>query len=88
MSELDILGALQATATPSDGRCVIQRWLDDVPDETSGKAELVEVILERDRSAPTYRPIPTVATILRRLGFSTSENSVGNHRAKRCRCYG
>ena len=88
MSELDILGALQATATRSDDRCVIQRWLDDVPDEAPGKAELIEVILERGRPAPTYRSIPMVVTILRRLGFSTSENSVGNHRARRCRCYG
>lgn len=86
MTQPDILAALAGTAPRGNSRCVVQRWLDDIADNTPGKAELVEAIECGDKNCPQYRTIVQALAILRSLGFSTSDGSVGHHRANRCRC--
>ncbi len=87
---MDILEALaeSATAAGSSRKCLIQRWLDDIPDDTPGKDQLVATIETTDRSAEHYRTGEQVDKLVYRLGLKTSMKSIGDHRGKRCRCYG
>ncbi len=84
---MDILNALASTETPKTGRrCKIGRWLDEIPDETPGKAELVATLQERDRMSPDWRPLDQLDALLIRLNVQTSNKTIGDHRAGRCRC--
>jgi hypothetical protein len=85
--ELDILAALRdetnATATH---RCVVQRWLDSIPEDAPGKADLVATFSEADRKSEHYRQLDALDRLSQRLGFASSIKSIGDHRAGRCRC--
>jgi hypothetical protein len=88
--DIDILAALESDKITRGPRaCPIQKWLNGVPDDTAGKAELESILTTgRDRLAePSYRTMPQILTILSRLNFYTSESSIGDHRAARCACY-
>lgn len=85
---MDIISALEDTApAKSNRKCRLQRWLDDIPDETPGKDALVETIMTTDPKSDVYRTAPQVDSIVYKLGLSTSPKTVADHRAKRCRCF-
>lgn len=85
---MDILAALEATPSASSGRrCVIQKWLDSIPEESAGRDALVATILTADKTSPDYRTLTEVTIVLSRLGLSTTATTVGDHRAKRCVCH-
>lgn len=85
---MDILTALEDTApAKSNRKCKVQRWLDEIPADTPGKAELVATITTTDPKSDVYRTVPQVDAITYRLGLATSIKTLGDHRAKRCRCF-
>lgn len=85
---MNILEALADSApAQSTRKCKVQRWLDDIADDTPGKADLVATIETTDPKADAYRTVEQVEKVLYHLGLSTSNKTVGDHRAKRCRCY-
>lgn len=87
-SVVDILSALvEAAPAKSSRKCKVQRWLDDIPDETPGKEELVATITTTDPKSDVYRTIDQVDKITYKLGLVTSTKTIGDHRAKRCRCF-
>jgi len=80
---VDILTALGDEASGRTTRpCKIQRWLDGIPDETPGKAELAATFSD---PSPTVGALPT-ARHPRPTGPETSVKTIGDHRAGRCRC--
>ena len=90
---MDILGALEAIPTASGERCRIGRFLDDIPEDTPGRAELVRLTETiHGRTAPVYADHPTrsassMASVLTQLGCETTQNPIHNHRNQTCRCY-
>lgn len=84
---MDILEALRAAPTRGVKVCVIQRWLNSINDEQPGKPELTALLTAVDDDDPSYRTRPATLGVLARLGFDTSENAVGIHRAKNCKCF-
>lgn len=79
---MDILTALN-DANPQRGakRCKVQKILDDIPDDTAGKADLAAATLDT-----------TFAASRLTLTFSALKVPVGpdlinDHRANRCACY-
>lgn len=88
--DIDILAALETDKITRGPRaCPIQKWLNGIPDDTAGKAELEAILTTpRERSGESsYRTQPEILVILSRLEFHTSESSVGDHRSARCACY-
>ena len=84
---MDILAALESTGRPSTGyRCKVGRFLDDIPDDQAGKAELAAILETPDRNHPDWRPEHQIDALLIRLGHPTSLKTIGEHRAGRCRC--
>jgi hypothetical protein len=85
---LDILAALTEEAAPSATTrpCKIQRWLDQIPDEQPGKADLVATLTTTDPRAEHYRPLDALDRLLIRLGLDTSVKTIGEHRTRKCRC--
>ena len=85
---MDILEALADAAPPAaTSACKIQRWLDTIPANTPGLADLVATISSTDPTDPAYRTQQQTASVLKRLGLSTTYLAVGNHRGKRCGCF-
>lgn len=85
---LDILEALADSAPAKSNRvCKIQRWLDEIPADTPGREDLIATIVTTDPKSDVYRTIPQVDAITYRLGLVTSTKTLGDHRAKRCRCF-
>lgn len=86
---MDILQALAAQPKNGAGNktCVVQRWLDEIDDETPGKTELIAAITTTDKRDPSFRTRQAVALILSRLGFDTTVDTIGDHRGGRCRCF-
>lgn len=86
--DIDILSALSESAPArSTRKCKIQRWIDDIPDETPGKDALVATIITTDPKSEDYRTVEQIDKLTYRLGLVTSTKTLGDHRAKRCRCY-
>lgn len=84
---MDILEALAATPNAASTRkCKVQRWLDDIPEDQPGKAELVSTVITTDPKDEGYRTLEQVEKLVFRLGLATSIKSIGDHRAGRCRC--
>ena len=84
---IDILGALTNETSPTSHRkCRIQRWLDNIPDNTPGKPELVATFATPDPNDPNYRQLDALDRVTQRLGLATSIKTIGDHRAGRCRC--
>jgi len=85
---VDILTALtdEAPAGAAHRPCRIQRWLNDIPDDEPGKAELVATLTATDPQAEQYRPLDVLDRLLVRLGLTTSVKTIGDHRSGRCRC--
>lgn len=81
---MDILAALNDT-NPQRGanRCKVQRILDDIPDETAGKAELVAAV---DADKDTF-PANRLTLTFSALGMPLGDGAICDHRAKRCFCY-
>lgn len=86
---MDIIAALEATERPSTGlRCVIGRFIDEIPDDNPGKAKLVAHLETADQDSPDWLPQDQLDKVLLRLGLQTSNKSIGDHRSgSRCRCY-
>jgi hypothetical protein len=85
---LDILAALEATpGTRGKRTCRIQRWLDSIEDGTAGKEALAATFTVTDPASPDYRTLAQLDAVANNLGESTSIKTIGDHRAKRCRCY-
>lgn len=84
---MDILAALDAAPARTGGKCVVQRFLDNIPDDQPGKDALVAIIETTDKHEPTYRTILDVLGILAKLGLTTTDTTYGEHRRKQCRCY-
>lgn len=84
---MDILEALNAAPARGRRTCVIQRWLDGIPDDTAGKESLADTINTADTKSESYRTLEQTVGILSRLGLNTSDTSIGAHRGERCRCY-
>ena len=87
---MDILEALaeSATAVGASRKCLVQRWLDDIPADAPGKDQLVLTIEDTDRTAEHFRTVDQVDKLLYRLGLKTSIKTIGDHRGHRCRCFG
>lgn len=84
----DILAALSEETAPVGAKvCRIQRWLNDIPDETPGKADLEATLTVFDSAHPHYRTLDALDRLLVRLGLTTSIKSIGDHRRQRCRCF-
>ncbi len=80
---MDILAALQNVSPPvGAGRCKLQRIIDGIPDDTTGKAELVAALepggLAADRLATTFAI----------LGSPVSGTLIRRHRVSQCQCFG
>jgi hypothetical protein len=85
---IDILEALAAEApAKSTRKCKVQRWLDDIAEDAPGKTALVAAIVTTDPKSDDYRTVDQVDKIVYRLGLMTSTKTLGDHRAKRCRCF-
>ncbi len=85
---LDILTALEATpGTRGNRSCKMQRWLDGIEDDTPGKASLVATFTVTDPASPDYRTLAQLDAISAALGQATSSKTIGDHRARRCRCF-
>lgn len=85
---LDILAALEASQGGRPGEtCLIQRWLDGIPTDAPGKQALEATLTELDQGSPNWRTLEELDAILRRLGLKSSIKTIGNHRARRCRCF-
>ncbi len=80
---MDILTALH-DANPERGsrRCKLQQILDGIPEDTAGKADLVAATQDAD-GFPGSRLTLTFSA----LGTPVSDDTINDHRAKRCRCY-
>ncbi len=84
---MDILAALESTERPKTGRrCKVGRFLDSIPDEQVGKADLVATLSTRDPGSEHWRSIDQLDALLIHLGSTTSPKTIGDHRASRCRC--
>jgi hypothetical protein len=84
---MDILAALEATPSATTGRrCKIQRFLDSIPEDTAGRAQLEATLTTIDSDSPDYRQASQLLALLARLGVVTSISTVNDHRAKRCVC--
>lgn len=80
---MDILAALHsANPTRGQARCKLQTFLDDIPEETEGKTDLVGAVSDA-AGYPANRLTLTFAA----LGFPVSASLICDHRAQRCRCY-
>jgi hypothetical protein len=85
---LDILAALEATpGTRGSRSCKIQRWLDSIDPDQPGRDALVATFTVTDPASPDYRTQAQLDSLSAALGLSTSQKTIGDHRAKRCRCY-
>lgn len=85
---IDILSALEAT--PGSGvsgrRCAIQKFIDDIPDDTPGREPLVNTLTIKDKSHTDYRTADQLLILTARLGLNTSTKTIGDHRSGRCLC--
>lgn len=86
---IDILAALEGTAVAKGTkRCKIGRWLDGIPADQPGRADLIATFEERDPLSPHYRQLDQLDTLSMALSFPTSIKTIGDHRSGvRCRCY-
>lgn len=85
---MNILEALTDTAPAKSARkCKIQRWLDDIPEGTPGRDDLVATMVTTDPQADSYRTLDQLDRVTQRLGLTTSIKSIGDHRKHRCRCF-
>lgn len=84
---LNILEEIEALPVRGDDKCKIARWLDTLPPDTEGLDRLVSIIETTDPHAEGYRPLDVTLGLLRRLGLSTSDKTLGQHRRHDCRCY-
>lgn len=85
---MNILEALQDSAPARSSRkCKLQRWIDDIPADTAGKDDLVAAIVTTDPKSDSYRTIDQIDKVIYALGLVTSTKTIGDHRAKRCRCF-
>lgn len=85
---MDILSALaEAAPAKSTRKCKVQRWLDDIADDVPGKDDLAATIVTTDPKSDVYRTVDQVEKLVYRLGLVTSTKTLGDHRAKRCRCF-
>lgn len=85
---INILEALADTAPAKSSRkCKIQRWLDDIPTDQPGRADLVSAMTTTDPKSEDYRTLDGLDRLVTRLGLTTSIKSIGDHRGSRCRCY-
>lgn len=80
---MDILAALH-DANPSRGaqRCKLQRILDEIPDETPGKADLIEAVADA-----TGFPGSRLTLTFSALKIPVSKDIISEHRGQCCRCY-
>jgi hypothetical protein len=85
---LDIRGALDETASIPAGRCIVGRWLDDIPDDHPDKPELVATFEQPNRRSQHWRRLTDLGRLAVALGFNTSVKSIQLHRAGDCRCNG
>lgn len=86
---MDIEQAIQAVTlgVPTGDQCRLGRWLADIPEGTAGKETLNAICLETNQGSPHWRTLEEIDAILRRLGLTTSNKTVANHRMRRCRCF-
>lgn len=88
MSDLDILGALEAAPEPEDRPgCHIGRWLALIPTDTPGLELLITMLSTPTPGTPGWRRLEDIAAILRRLGRPASLGVIGAHRLGMCRCF-
>lgn len=79
---MDILSALNATPKPSGSSCKLTAFLDTIPDDAPGKADLLSALGDPAGWAATRLTLTFSA-----LGHPISSDTINNHRAKRCKCY-
>lgn len=86
---MDILAALEASPTRGQNRCGLGQWLDDIPEDTPGRDELIRLVeTPHDRqSGGATRSAQNIATVLTNLGFEITQNPILDHRNHACRCY-
>ena len=75
------------TSTTPPSKCRLGRWLTDIPTDTPGRGQLLAIVEEANRYSPNWRTLEQIDAILRRLGFTTSNKTVANHRNQVCRCF-
>lgn len=89
---MDILSALEASPSRGTSRCRVATFLDNIPEDTPGRDELVRLVETRhDRTGTTQnadtRSAANMAIVLTQLGFETTQNPIHDHRKHACRCY-
>lgn len=89
MPELDILAALEATPSRGSRRCELKKFLDNIPEDTPGRDELIRLV-ETPHDPKAEQPTRSgqnMAMVLTALGYETTQNPVHDHRRHACRCY-
>lgn len=85
---MNIEEAIQAgTQAAPESRCRLGKWIDEIPHETAGLVVLEAILETADRNSPYWRTLEQIDGILRRLGCTTSNKTVANHRNRVCRCF-
>lgn len=79
---MDILAALAAVPQPGEGRCKLQRIIDDIPDDAPGRDDLLAAVDD-----PKGYPSKRLALVMRALGTPVGDERIQDHRGKRCVCY-
>jgi hypothetical protein len=86
---LDILAALNAAPSRGKKRCNLALFLDDIPEDTAGRDELIRLVESRHdtKSDIETRSAQNMAVVLSQLGFEVTANPIHDHRNRACRCY-
>lgn len=87
---MDILGALEAATRAK--KCRIATFLDAIPEDTPGRAELIHLVeTPHGRTGISVnsdtRSAENMAVVLTQLGLETTQNPIHQHRNHSCRCY-
>lgn len=83
---MDIRTALDGStpANRSGGRCKLQKTLDAIPDDTTGKPDLVAAAEDLSGTWAGIR----LASVFANLGTPVSASGITLHRRHLCACYG
>lgn len=79
---MDILAALEATASTPTGACKVRRFLDSIPDDSPGKSDLLTAL--DDKAAFT---LPRLSVVFKNLGHPIHKDTISAHRNQSCACY-
>ena len=77
-----ILEALNATPARTGGMCKLGRALEDIPNDTPGRDDLLAAVDD-----PTGYAAQPLSLVFSRLGIQVGPAVIRDHRASRCVCF-